>query len=90
MYKTKTEDVYEEFSGDKEMSDFSNHSNKLKYYDNSNQIVIAKMKDETAGVAMKGLVGLKPKMYLFLVDNSKHKKAKGVNRNVAGAISHNE
>ena len=53
MYKTKTEDVYEEFSGDKEMSDFSNHSNKLKYYDNSNQIVIAKMKDETAGVAMK-------------------------------------
>ena len=55
MYKTKTEDVYEEFSDDKEMFDFSNHSNKLKYYDNSNQIVIAKMKDETAGVAMKGL-----------------------------------
>ena len=35
-------------------------------------------------------VGLKPKVYLFLVDNnSEHKKAKGKNRNVA-TVSHNE
>ena len=33
------------------------------------------MKDETAGVAIKEFVGLKPKMYSFLVDdNSEHKK----------------
>ena len=33
---------------------------------------------------------MKRKMYLFLVENSKHKKSKGMNRNVATAISHNE
>ena len=49
------------------------------------------MKDETRGVAIEEFVGLKPKMYSFLVDNnSVHKKAKGVNRNVAATISHNE
>ena len=35
-------------------------------------------------------VGLKHKMYSFLVDNSEHKKAKYVNRNVVAAIIHNE
>ena len=29
-------------------------------------------------------------MYSFLVENSKHKKTKGINRNVAATISHNE
>ena len=49
------------------------------------------MKDETSGVAIKEFVSLKPKMYSFLVeDSSEHKKAKGVNRNVAATISHNE
>ena len=49
------------------------------------------MKDETSGVAIDVFVGLKPKMYLLLVyDNSKHKKAKGVNKIVATNISHNE
>ena len=48
------------------------------------------MNDETAGVAIEEFVGLKPKMYLFLVDNSEHKKAKGMNKNVTATISHNE
>ena len=40
---------------------------------------------------MKEFVGLKPKMYSFLVDdNSEHKEAKGVNKNVVATISHNE
>ena len=34
------------------------------------------MKDEIADVAIKDFVGLKPKMYSFLVDNSEHKKQK--------------
>ena len=35
--------------------------------------------------------GLKPKMYSCLVnDNSEHKKAKDVNKNVVATISHNE
>ena len=34
MYEIKTEDVYEDFSNDKEMFDFSNFSTKSKYYEN--------------------------------------------------------
>ena len=74
MYEIKTKDVYGDFSRDKEMFDFSNYSTKSKYYDNSNKLVIGKMKDETGGVASKEFVGLKPKMYPFLADNSEHKK----------------
>ena len=49
------------------------------------------MKDETGGVAINEFVRLKPKMYLFLVDDSsEHKKAKGVNKNVVATISHDE
>ena len=52
MYEIKTEDVYEDFSNDKEMFDFSNYSSKSKYYNNSNKLVVVKTKDETAGVAI--------------------------------------
>ena len=33
IYEIKTEDVYKDFSSDKEMFDFSNYSTKSKYYD---------------------------------------------------------
>ena len=69
MYEIKTEDVYEDFSNDKEMFDFSNYSTKSKYCDNSNKLVVGKMKDETAGVVIEEFVGLKPKIYSYLVDN---------------------
>ena len=36
MYEIKTEGVYEDFSSNKEMFDFSNYS---KYYDDSNKLV---------------------------------------------------
>ena len=91
MCEIKTEDVYKGFSNNKEMFDFSNYSTKSKYYDNSNKLVGGKMKDETAGIAIEEFVGLKPKMYSYLVDdNSEHKKAIGVNRNDAATISHIE
>ena len=49
------------------------------------------MNDETVGAAVEEFVGLKPKMYSFLIDdNSKHRKEKGVNRNVVATISNNE
>ena len=74
MYEIKTEDVYEDFSNDKQMFDFSNYSTKLKYYDDSNKLVVGKMKDKTAG---KEFVILKPKMYSYFVDdNNNHKKDK--------------
>ena len=51
MYEIKIEDVYKDFSNDKEMFDYNNYSTKTKYYDNSNKLVVDKKKDETAGVA---------------------------------------
>ena len=35
MYEIKTEDVYEDFSSNKEMFDFSNYLTKPKYHDDS-------------------------------------------------------
>ena len=71
------------------MFDFSNYSTKSKYYDDSNKLVVCKMKNETASVTIKDVFGLKPKMYSVLVD-SDQEKAKGVNKNVVATISHNE
>ena len=52
---------------------------------------VVKIKDETAGVAIIEFVGLKPKIYSFSVDDSsKHKKAKGVNKNVVATIRMNK
>ena len=49
------------------------------------------MRDETGGVAIEKFVGLKPKIYSFLVDDiSERKTAKGVNKNVVAAINHGE
>ena len=62
MYEIKTEDVYEDFSSDKKIFDFSNYSTKSKYYNNSNKLVTLNMKDETGGVAIEEFVRLKPKM----------------------------
>ena len=53
IYEIKTEDVYEYFSNDKEMFGSSNYSIKSKYCDNSNKLVVRKMKGETAGVAIE-------------------------------------
>ena len=73
------------------MFDFSNYLTKSKYYDNSNKLVVGKMKDETASFAIEEFFRLKPKMYWHLVDDkSEPKKAKSVNKNFVPTISHNE
>ena len=75
LIETKTKDFYGGFSKDKKMFGFSNHSAKSKYYVVSNKLVVGKIKDKTGGFAMKEFVGLKPRMYSFLVDDtSEHKK----------------
>ena len=49
------------------------------------------MKYESSGFAIEEFVGLKPKIYSFLVyDSSEYKKANGINKNVVAIISHNE
>ena len=90
MYETETEDVWEDFSSNKDIFDFSNYSSKSKHYDNSNKLAIGNMKNETGSVAIEEFVGLKPKMYSFLVDNREHKNSNYANKNVIATISHIE
>ena len=63
MYEIKIEHIYEDFSSNKETSDFSNYSNESKYYINSNKLSVAKVKDETTVAEIEKFVGLKPNMY---------------------------
>ena len=59
--------------------------------DDSNKLVIGEINPEIGGVGITEFVGLKPNIYSFLVDNnSEHKKAKVVNRNVVATISHTD
>ena len=76
MHEIKTGNVYEDCS--KEMFNFSNYSTKSKYYDNSNKLIIGEMKNKTGRVTIDEFVGLKPKLYLFLVDNSENYEYKDV------------
>ena len=66
MYETKNKDVYEDSSKGKEMLDFSNYSTKSEYYDDSNKLVVGVNRDEAAGVAIKELARLEPKIFLFV------------------------
>ena len=72
------------------MFDFSFYSDRSKY-DDSNKLVVGRMEDEMGGVAIDEFVGLKPRMYLLLVDDSgEHKKAVSMNKNIIATISHSE
>ena len=77
MYEIKNEDVYEDFSKDKnkkkkKMFDFSNYLTKPKFCNDSNKLVVSQIKDEKAGVPIKEFVGLKHE-----------------NENAVATISHN-
>ena len=51
-----------------------------KYFDDSNALVVGKMKDEMGGVAIEEFFGGKSIIYLILVsDSSEYEKAKDVN-----------
>ena len=52
IHEIKTKYVYEDFSKDKEMFDFSSYSTKSKYND-SNKLVVRKIKDETSGAVLQ-------------------------------------
>ena len=56
MNETKTEDVYEDFSSDKKMFGFSTYSTKSKHNNDSNKLVIGKMKDKPLVLRSKNLL----------------------------------
>ena len=87
FYQIKSEkDIYEEFWVDRNLFDNSDYPNSSKFFFKDNKKVIGKFKDEAAGKPILEFVGLKSKMYSYLVGESslkppiEHKKAKGVKK----------
>ena len=62
MHRILEFNVYKDFSKDKDMFNFSNYSAKSKYHDDSNKLVVGKMKDKTSAVAIEEFFGLKQDM----------------------------
>ena len=91
-YHIRTEDIYSDFFGDRELFDNSDYPSDSKFYFAENKKVIGKFKDETAGVPIREFIGLKSKVYSISLDNEKNsKKAKGVKKNVIRKdISHGD
>ena len=76
-YEIKSEDVYEEFF--KHKQDFSNFSKDFKFYDNQNEMVVGKMKDEFKRIPIIKFFRLKSNMNCILSDDDKESNsAKGV------------
>ena len=69
LYEIQTENIYEDFSNNKVMLNFSSYSANSKYYDDSNKEFPFKMVNETRNFATKESVVLKPRMHSFLVDD---------------------
>ena len=81
MYKIVSENAYEDFYNGKELFDFNNYPEDFKYYNNANNLVVGKMKDETCSVLIKSFVGLMSKMYTFITEeNNEYKKVEGINK----------
>ena len=79
MYEIKSENVYEKIFKWKDLFDFSNYSKDSKFFDETNEKVIGKIKDEFGGVIVAEFVGLKSKMYSIIkIDDKECNTAKGL------------
>ena len=54
MYEIEAENDYEDLNNDKQLFGFSNHLKDSKYYNNTNNLVVGQMKDETRAMSIKG------------------------------------
>ena len=86
-YHIQTDDVYEDLYNHRDMFDNSDYSKSSNFYFDENKKVIGKMKDEAAGKPITSFVGLKSKMYSYLVESpdgeiKNNKRAKGISDNV--------
>lgn len=81
----EVEDMYKEMSKHIDLFDTSNYPRDHFLFSEINKKVVGKMKDETASQPVMGFVGLRPKMYSFIVYNEEKtqvKKAKGITKSV--------
>ena len=82
-YEIQCYDLYKDVWNDKDKIDFSEYLENSEFYDKRNKKVIGKFKDETSYYAIKDYIGLKSKMYSYVLDNQNgDQKAKGIKKNV--------
>ena len=77
----ETKDLYKDFGGMKEHMDFSGYDKPQPCYDNTNEKVLGKFKDEHDGKTFTQHIGLKPKVYRCETGDRKAlKEIKGMDR----------
>ena len=81
IVKVDTEDVYGDMKKNLADYDTSNYSPGHPLFSTANKKVIGKFKDELGGRLMTEFIGLRPKMYSFVGEDS-GKRAKGVKKSV--------
>jgi hypothetical protein len=83
-YHIRNFDVFELMKKEKSFFDLSNYDKNHELYDKTNNKVIGKFKNESPE-QIKEFVGLRSKLYSFIVDGEKksHNKCKGVKKCVA-------
>ena len=71
--------------------DFSNLEKSNSLFSLKNRKVLGKFKDETGGKEIKEFVGLRPKMYSFILQSGANiKRVKGVKRHFVDSLLHSE
>ena len=73
-YHIQTEDVYKDMQEDQDLFDTSDYPQDHLLYSNTNKKGIGKFKDETVGETLREFIGLRAKMYSFMMDSGKEKK----------------
>ena len=81
IVKVDTEDIYADMSLNADLYDTSNYSPGHPLYSDQNKKVIGKFKDELGGQLLTEFIGIRPKMYSYVGEES-GKRAKGVKKSV--------
>ena len=81
IVKVDTEDIYADMAQNLDDYDTSNYPADHPLFSNTNKKVIGKYKDELGGKQMTEFIGIRPKMYSYIGEDS-GKRAKGVKKSV--------
>ena len=77
----QTEDIYADMSLNADLYDTSNYPADHPLFSTANKKIIGKFKDELGGKVMTEFIGIRPKMYSYVGEES-GKRAKGVKKSV--------
>ena len=86
----QTEDIYADMSLNADLYDTSNYPAGHPLFSNTNKKIIGKFKDELGGQLLTEFIGIRPKMYSYVGEDS-GKRAKGVKKSVLqNSITHED